>query len=31
MAPQNQGDARLACYGRPTNQAINLLAKDIKI
>ncbi len=31
MAPQNWGDARHVCYGRPTNQAINQLAKDIKI
>jgi len=31
MAPQNQGDARDVSYGRPTNQAINQLAKDTKI
>ncbi len=31
MAPQNRGDARHVCYGRPTNQSINQLAKDTKI
>jgi hypothetical protein len=31
MAPQNQGDAKHVHYGRPTNQAINQLAKDIMI
>jgi hypothetical protein len=31
MPPQNRSDARHVCYGRPTNQAINQLAKDIKI
>jgi len=31
MAPQNRGDAKHVCYGRPTNQAINQLAKNTKI
>jgi len=31
MAPQNQGDAKHVRYGRPTNQAINQVAKDTKI
>jgi hypothetical protein len=31
MAPQNRSDARHICYGRPTNQSINQLAKDTKI
>jgi hypothetical protein len=31
MALQNRGDARHVCYGKPKNQAINWLAKDIKI
>jgi hypothetical protein len=31
MAPQNRGDAKHVHYGKPTNQAINQLAKDTKI
>jgi hypothetical protein len=31
MAPQNRGDAKQVRYGKPTNQAINQLAKDTKI
>ncbi len=30
MAPQNKGDAKHVYYGRPTNQAINQLAKNTK-
>jgi hypothetical protein len=31
MAPQNRGYVKHVRYGRPTNQAINQLTKDIKI